>query len=156
MKYKFRALSLENEWVYGSLLHDLGSDTYYIVTKMYELSESHLDCQFGVEAYEVIPESIGQFTGLKDRNGVEIYDGDIVFVKHGSINWIRALIEWNDVIMAFRLIYLEEFKQTSMNKVIQNSVPSVEIGEWDMIPKNAMDTKIIGDKFNNPELVEGI
>lgn len=92
----------------------------------------------GLQKFEVIPETVGQYTGLTDKNGKNIFEGDIVYCKSRLDNAIMVVIfECGQ----FRMVLSENYRSYQTNS-----------GFYDI---NCFDKEVIGNIYDTPELLKG-
>lgn len=80
--------------------------------------------------YDIIPETVGQYTGLTDKNGKKIFEGDIV--KHNDVN--------------YKIKYFEKYTQFAGTR------DKAGIG---MVWFNFNTCEVIGNIHDNPDLIGG-
>jgi uncharacterized phage protein (TIGR01671 family) len=88
------------------------------------------------------PYILMQYTGLKDKNGKEIYEGDIVKDKKGF-----GLIKWLPCNCAFGVLELTTFNKNKPIK--EQEYYKLNCGE----PRQLKETEVIGNIYSNPELL---
>lgn len=129
----FRGKRTDNgRWVEGYLIADTefaGKPYYHTYIVNYK---SPSGCFGGDIFIEVIPETVGQYTGLTDKNGAKIFEGDIISFECSGC----ALITWDDDDARFVILY-DENDKTDFSAF------------W------GKDVEIIGNIHDNPELLDG-
>lgn len=163
---KFRGRCLESgTWIYGSLFNSIwrksadGSRVCYIFPdNMLADDNGGGDCweDFAevAEQYEVDPSTVGQYTGLHDKEGGEIYEGDIMVLVAQRAESVFLSLGWEAVGPEYRSILAMTY-----------NIGQCAFGFCR--PREAMDAnpdicglavhnrcRIIGNIHDNPELLK--
>ena len=121
---KFRGKSLDGIWEYGDLHFRF-------------CNHPHIHNMNGAKIY-IDPDTVGQYTGLHDKNGKEIYEGDIVYFNQKFVKGTYYVSNDDSHCGAF-LLYKK------------NNPPAL-FGEVFMEP---FYCEVIGNIHDNPELLKG-
>lgn len=128
-KIKFRGRSIgSNEWIYGDLVRSSDMKRYAILVNN---KSSYDEC-------EVNPFSVGQFTGLYDMDGREIYEGDILWWNRDGMKYLVKFVDG----MFYASIIDPE-------KRIFGGYPLHVLTEH----KEEWECEIVGNAFDNKELL---
>ena len=120
----FRGKRIDNgEWVYGSLYSV--RDKAYII----EYNTGFPSARY----FEVDPSTVGQYTGLTDKNGKKIFDGDIILRRYVRPNF---LVKYSEEDTEYQAIFFGG-GCASLYKYLSSK-----------------ESKVIGNIHDNPELLE--
>lgn len=104
--------------------------------------------------FEVDPETVGQFTGLTDKNRKRIFDGDIIKCDNGKQSCV-AVVMFGEY---YPKMFYKMLDMCSPGKrhMLANGfyAKSVDKGE-EMILFQSLCVEVIGNIYDNPELLEG-
>lgn len=137
---KFRGKRLDNgEWVYGDLQHPHTSCR--IIS--YDESETDMGLRTDFRYNDVIPETVGQFTGFVDMAGQDVYEGDYMLTK-------GVLPSNKGEIYCCPLVYHKDALCHFVHEIGAYLRLNKENFDGDM-----MYTVVVGNIHDNPELQSG-
>ncbi len=144
MEIKFRGKRIDNgEWVYG----------YYVEGVNPQLTRNfHIIWDLYNEKHEVHPDSVGMWTGLKDKKGVDIFEKDIIRLLNKDGKDYAAFLQ---------SIYYSESHARYCTKIYY---PDGSIHDgltlnfwWDIGDgkrEYSLRVEVIGNTTDNPELLK--
>lgn len=131
-EFLFRGKKDNNEWIFGDLLNNREDQSKCFIR---DLTTSN--------SYAVIPDTIGQYTGVKDENNIRIFEKDIISIPYtdmsGFTEYQQAVVFWDDKILGWCVRFMDG-EVLYLNDVID--------------PDNPMDILVVDNIIDNKELAK--
>ena len=136
----FRGKRLDNgKWLYGDLMHDNHQGCYIYPN----------DCTGLYTENKVDPDTVGEFTGMRDRHGKKVFEGDVVRRRDSAFGYVdTGVVKYDFHLGAFVLEYESYGRtyQSTFKKGFSDNDGKCTIEE-------TYSYEVIGNIHNNPEFV---
>lgn len=120
-----------NEWVYGYFVKEYDDFQIYVNSKIITKS-----------GHEYVREdTLGQFTGLTDKNGTKIFEGDVVRISEDYYDGLHY--SGNEVYYSDGAFCVEY------------ETPKYDVTSIGFLVREGVEVEIIGNIYDNPELIGG-
>lgn len=130
-EFLFRGKNNE-EWIFGDLLNAHEDQSKYFIR---DLTTNN--------SYAVVPDTIGQYTGVKDENNIRIFEKDIISIPYkdmfGFVEYQQAMVFWDNERLAWCVRFMDG-EVLYLNDVID--------------PDSSMDILVVDNIIDNKELAE--
>jgi len=139
-KTQFRGQrATDKTWVFGDLLVR-GIDYDYVIRTCQENSAAS-------QVVRIIPETMGEYSGVEDLNLTPIFEGDIVEsrISENKLDWKRWKVIFEDGCFAFESV-TKSVKSRKKYRFKVNMLCSDEVRFYGLV--------VVGNIFDNPELLK--
>lgn len=140
-KIEFRGFD-GTQWYYGDLEYNRKTD----VARIHTYEEDGSYCR----QYTVDPDTVSQFTGMRDRHGKKIFEGDIVSRKDSAFGYVdTGVVKYDCHLGAFVLEYESYGRtyQSTFKKGFSDNDGKCTI-------EGTYSYEVIGNIYDNPELLD--
>ena len=138
-------LTDKSRWVYGCLINNIYGAVPAIMTEQSVDDAFNLDFEYD----HVEEKTVGQFTGLTDKNGKKIFEGDILeytsYTGTGIKEVKRAVVFWDEHRWSYKVIYNNRWTAQWNNNGYTCDIYKEVVAKYG---------EVIGNIHDNPELLE--
>jgi uncharacterized phage protein (TIGR01671 family) len=151
-KYLFRGKEKDSgKWIYGDLRHISDGHGGYILCIVDNTNGRNND----VTGIEVSPNTVGQYTGMTDKNSTKIFEGDIIESVSRLVNSVgtptggtdisRYIIEWGEHKWVKKIFFCNRGDYWKKNNVLPKDLYPYTTSRY---------CEVIGNIYDNSELLE--